>query len=229
MARDNGEACVQIFFIRGGKLIGREYFILEGTEDEADSEVMAEFIKQFYAEAANVPPQVLLPNEMEEAQIIQEWLNTRRGGAQGGVAGAARGQPARNWSQMAAENAAETLRGAQGPVGGGHQPPDPGAGELQQALELPEPPNRIECYDISNTQGTAAVGSMVVFEQGVPSKKLYRHFNIQTVQRPGRFRQHGGGAHPPLPALAGCPGREDRRSPRQASRTPVLQPRCPTC
>ena len=80
MARADGEACVQIFFIRSGKLIGREYFILEGTEDEANGEVVAEFIKQFYAEAAECPGQVLLPKEVEEAQIIRQWLHTSRGG-----------------------------------------------------------------------------------------------------------------------------------------------------
>src|SRR5512145_2045845 len=73
MARDNGEACVQVFFIRGGKMIGREYFILEGAQDEPDAEVIAEFVKQFYSEAAYIPSEVLLPHEVEEAQIIQQW------------------------------------------------------------------------------------------------------------------------------------------------------------
>jgi len=80
LARSNGESCVQVFFIRNGRLIGREYFILEGTEDEADSEVVSEFIKQFYAEASHIPREVLLPNEVEEAVIIQQWLNQQRGG-----------------------------------------------------------------------------------------------------------------------------------------------------
>ncbi len=80
MARSDGEACVQIFFIRGGKLIGREYFILEGTEDAADAEVMEQFITQFYTEAATIPQQVMLPNEIEEAKIIGEWLRSKRGG-----------------------------------------------------------------------------------------------------------------------------------------------------
>ena len=80
MARNNGEACVQIFFIRSGKLIGREYFILEGTEDEANAEILEEFIKQFYSQAAYIPNKVMLPQEVEEAMIINEWLNTRRGG-----------------------------------------------------------------------------------------------------------------------------------------------------
>src|SRR5258705_6983924 len=82
MARSDGEACVQIFFIRGGKLIGREYFILEGTEDTADQEVMTEFVKQFYTEAANIPEQVMMPEEIEieEAKIIGQWLRSKRGG-----------------------------------------------------------------------------------------------------------------------------------------------------
>ena len=80
MARADGEACVQIFFIRNGKLIGREYFVLEGTEDITDGDVVGEFLKQFYSEAASHPRQVLLPNEVEEALIINQWLNTRRGG-----------------------------------------------------------------------------------------------------------------------------------------------------
>jgi excinuclease ABC subunit C len=80
LARADGEACVQIFFIRNGKLMGREYFILEGTEEITDNEVIGEFLKQFYSEAAAIPDKVLLPNEVEEAQIIQQWLNTKRGG-----------------------------------------------------------------------------------------------------------------------------------------------------
>ena len=186
MARQDGEACVQIFFIRGGKLIGREYFILEGTDDEADSEVVGQFIKQFYSEAATIPPQVLLPNEVEEAQIIKQWLNTRRGGAKVELRVPRIGTE-QDLLQMASENAVETLRSlrAQWDIDTNRQ--TLALSELQQALELPAPPNRIECYDISNTQGTASVGSMVVFEQGIPNKKLYRRFNIQTVSGPDDF------------------------------------------
>src|SRR6185295_19540127 len=80
MARSDGEACVQIFFIRGGKLIGREYFILEGAADTADQEVMGEFVKQFYKDAASIPEQVMLPQEIDEAMIIAQWLRSKRGG-----------------------------------------------------------------------------------------------------------------------------------------------------
>jgi excinuclease ABC subunit C len=109
MARADGEACVQIFFIRAGKLIGREYFILEGTEDESDPEVVSEFIKQFYAEAASVPPQVLLPNEVEEAKIIEQWLHTRRGGQKVELVVSRQGSSGQELMQITSENAVETL------------------------------------------------------------------------------------------------------------------------
>jgi excinuclease ABC subunit C len=180
MARSNGEACVQIFFIRGGKLIGREYFILEGTEDEADTEVMEQFITQFYTEAATIPQQVMLPQEIEEARIISQWLRSKRGGEKVEFFVPKEGQP-RELVQMAAENATETLQALRTQWQADTHKQEQALGELQQALNLPAPPNRIECYDISNTQGTAIVGAMVVFTQGVPDKKLYRKFNIESV------------------------------------------------
>jgi excinuclease ABC subunit C len=187
MARANGEACVQIFFIRGGKLIGREYFVLEGTEDTSDPQVIAEFIKQFYAEAAQVPPQVLLPNEVEEAKIIKQWLNTRRGGQKVELMVPHAGSTGDELVRMATENAVETLTALRAQWESDTNKQSAALAELQQALDLDEPPNRIECYDISNTQGTASVGSMVVFEQGVPAKRLYRRFNIQSVEGPNDF------------------------------------------
>jgi excinuclease ABC subunit C len=180
MARANGEACVQIFFIRGGKLIGREYFILEGTEDEADSEIMEQFVTQFYKEAASVPPQVMLPEEIEEARIISQWLRSKRGGEKVEFFVPKDGQP-QELVQMAAENAKETLQALRAQWQADTHKQEQALAELQQALNLPEPPNRIECYDISNIQGTAIVGAMVVFTQGVPDKKLYRKFNIESV------------------------------------------------
>ncbi len=186
MARADGEACVQVFFIRAGKLIGREYFILEGTEDEQDSEVVSEFLKQFYDQVPTVPQQLLLPNDIEEMKVINEWLNTRRGGEKVEIRVPHRGQQ-KELLKMAAENAAETLAALKAQWQMDTNKQTEALAELQQALALPEPPNRIECYDISNTQGTAAVGSMVVFEQGVPAKKYYRRFNIQSVQGPDDF------------------------------------------
>ncbi len=186
MARANGEACVQIFFIRNGKLIGREYFILEGTHDEADSEVVAEFIKQFYSEAASVPPQVLLPNDIEETKIIQQWLRSRTGGQKVELLVPHQGTD-RELVEMATENAIETLTALKIQWEADTNKQQQALAELQQAFNLPNPPNKIECFDISNTQGTAMVASMVVFEQGTPSKRNYRHFNIQSVVGPDDF------------------------------------------
>ncbi len=186
LARADDEACVQVFFIRGGKLIGREYFVLEGTEDAADAEVMAQFVKQFYTEAASVPQQLLLPEEIEEARIIQEWMRSRRGGEKVEIFVPQDGQP-QELVRMAAENAAETLAALRARWQADTHRQEQALAELQQALGLAAPPNRIECYDISNTQGTASVGSMVVFTQGVPNKRLYRRFNIETVRGPDDF------------------------------------------
>jgi excinuclease ABC subunit C len=186
MARTNGEACVQIFFIRGGKLIGREYFILEGTHEEENAAIIEEFIKQFYSEAANVPPQLLLPNDIEEAKIIEQWLGTRRNGQKVELVVPHHGQN-RDLVEMATENAVETLTALKAQWEADTNKQQQALSELQQALKLSDPPNKIECFDISNTQGTAMVASMVVFEQGTPSKKNYRHFNIQTVEGPNDF------------------------------------------
>ncbi len=180
MARSDGEACVQVFFIRGGKLIGREYFILEGTEDAADAEVMEPFITQFYTEAATVPEQVMLPQELEERKIIGQWLRSRRGGEKVEFFVPKEGQP-QELVKMATENATETLTALKAQWQADAHKQEQSLAELQQALNLSAPPNRIECYDISNTQGTAIIGAMVVFTQGVPDKKLYRKFNIESV------------------------------------------------
>jgi excinuclease ABC subunit C len=180
MARSDGEACVQIFFIRGGKLIGREYFILEGTEDTTDPEVLSQFIQQFYAEAATVPDQVMIPQQIEEAQIVSQWLRSKRGGKKVEFFVPKDGQP-QELVQMAAENATETLQALRAQWQADTHKQEGALAELQSALNLSAPPNRIECYDVSHTQGVATVGSMVVFEQGVPAKRLYRKFNIDST------------------------------------------------
>ena len=180
MARSDGEACVQIFFVRGGKLIGREYFVLEGTEDAPDAEIIAQFVKQFYTEAATLPQQVMLPQEIEEARIISQWLRSRRGAPKMEFVVPREGQP-HELVQMAAENASDTLAALRAQWQADTHKQEQALAELQAALQLEEPPNRIECYDVSNTQGTAIVGAMVVFRQGVPDKRLYRRFNIENV------------------------------------------------
>lgn len=180
-ARDDNDACVQVFFIRGGKLIGREYFVLEGTRQADDAVVLEAFVKQFYTEAAQVPQRVLLPTEIEESRIIEEWLRRRRDGQKVQLIVPRRG-PKHQLVQMAADNATETLASLRARWEADRSKHVRALAELQEALRLPTPPNRIECYDISNLQGTAAAGSMVVFEQGSPNRRLYRKFTIKTVQ-----------------------------------------------
>jgi len=186
LARSDGDACVQVFFIRGGKLIGRDYFLLEGAADSSDAGVMTEFIKQFYNNAPTVPAQVLLPQEVEEAQIIRTWLSSRRDDHKVEILVPRQG-PQHELIEMAAENAAETLHALQTQWQADRHKQEQALAELQSVLGLDTPLNRIECYDISNIQGTAAVGSMVVFEQGVAKKAFYRRFNIRSVSGPDDF------------------------------------------
>ncbi len=180
-ARDEGDACVQVFFVRAGKLIGSEYFILDGTRQAEDREVVTAFVKQFYAEATHVPKNVLLPAEVEESEIIESWLAQRRGEGDRVRLAVPRRGPKRALVKLAAENAAETLAMLRSRWEADRSKHVQALGELREALKLDEPPNRIECYDVSNLQGTSAAGSMVVFEQGTPSKRLYRKFTINSV------------------------------------------------
>jgi excinuclease ABC subunit C len=179
LARDDGNACVQVFFIRQGKLIGREYFLLEGAEEEDTQAVMTSFIKQFYDEAAYVPPEILLQSQVDEARVIRSWLRSRRGSKV--VLRVPRRGTKRGLVEMAAENAAETLAVLRAQWQTDTHKQEEALADLQTYLGLPQPPARIECYDISNIQGTAATGSMVVFVKGVPRKSHYRRFKIRTV------------------------------------------------
>lgn len=179
-AREEDDACVQVFFIRGGKLLGREYFVLEGTQEEDDRQVMSAFLKQFYEEAAYVPPEVLLPEEVDEALIIERWLKQKRG-TKVALRVPRRGKK-RELVKMAAENAAETLAALRVQWQSDAHRQEQALAELEDALDLPMPPSRIECYDISTTQGAETTGSMVVFVQGVPRKSDYRRFTMRDVE-----------------------------------------------
>ncbi len=179
-AQDNGDACVQVFFIRGGKLLGREFFVLEGAEGENTDQVLASFVKQFYDEAAVVPPEILLPQDLDEAQIIESWLKTRSG--QTVVLCVPRQGLGRELVQMAEENARATLSTLKAQWLADENKQMGAVAELERALGLASPPLRMECYDISNTQGTNSVGSMVVFERGAAKKSDYRKFKIKTVE-----------------------------------------------
>jgi len=160
--------------------------MLEGAADASDADVLSEFIKQFYNQASAVPQRVLLPHEVEEANIIRQWLSRRREDQCVEIL-VPRDGPQQDLIRMAAENAAETLRALQAQWQADKHRQEQALAELQAAFNLEVPLGRIECYDISNTQGTSAVGSMVVFEQGAPKKSLYRRFNIRSVTGPDDF------------------------------------------
>ena len=179
-ARQDGDTCVQVFFIRGGKLLGREYFVLDGAEDADEQAIMTSFVKQFYDDAAYVPPEVLLPSQIEEAFIIEQWLRQKRG-TKVMLTVPRRGHK-RDLVHMAAENATETLVSLRAQWQADRHKQEQAMAELQEALDLPVSPTRVECYDISTTQGSATVGSMVVFVHGVPRKSDYRRFNVQSVR-----------------------------------------------
>jgi excinuclease ABC subunit C len=184
-ARENSDTCVQVFFIRSGRLIGREYFLLEGTAEEEDRSIMTSFIKQFYDQVDNVPPEILLPQQVDEVMIIRNWLRSKRG-ADVMLKVPRRGKR-RELVQMATENATETLAHLRAQWQADEAKQSEGLSDLQQYLNLPEPPLRIECYDVSTLQGTNTVASMVVFVKGVPRKSDYRRFKMRGVKGQNDF------------------------------------------
>ncbi len=186
MANLENNACVQVFFIRGGKLTGREYFLVENTDKTVDQDLLSEMIKQFYDQAPTIPPEILLPREVEEAQIIRQWLKSQRGGKKVELKVPRKGEK-KKLVNMAAENAASMLTALKTQEKSEQDRAEGALVDLQTQLNLSSPPMRIECYDISNTQGTALVGSMVVFLEGRPESSHYRQFNIRTVQGPDDY------------------------------------------
>ncbi|MBI2857448.1 MAG: excinuclease ABC subunit UvrC [Chloroflexi bacterium] len=169
---------VEVFFIRNGKLIGREKFSLEGTRGEKPARIMSVFVKQFYSSSANIPPTILLQYQVEDASTIEGWLGNKRGSRVHLVA------PSRGARKKLVDTVAENARQEQEQ----RRIEEMGAtnvfealDELSKALGLAGTCQRIECYDISNTGGTNTVGSMVVFENGRPAREHYRRFRIKTV------------------------------------------------
>lgn len=219
LARDKGETVVQILFIRNGKLIGSDSRVLEATEGETDEEVLGEFIKRFYSTTAEVPAELVVPQNIEETRIIERWLRDRRSGQRFTITVPQRGDK-RKLVDIAEENAKETLNMMRAQWEADAHKQETALGQLQEALGLPTPPNRIECYDISTTQGTAIVASRVVFVQGVPRKSEYRRFNIRSVSHKGpddyqsmrealtrRLNRYKQALEDPIPV---APGEEDR-------------------
>ena len=179
VARDGDQACVQVFFVRGTQMIGRDTFAVEGVRDETDSAVLANFILQYYEGAQYVPKLVALPAEAEERETIEELLSEKRG-SQVEVRVPERGEKKR-LVELAGENAKEALSVMRLKWMADANKTEQALEQLMEELSLPEIPHRIECYDNSNIQGTSPVSSMVVFIDGKPATNQYRRFKVKTV------------------------------------------------
>ncbi len=176
LARLDGETCAQIFFIRDGKVIGRENFLLSGTDDESDAQAVTEFIKQYYTRAKISAAEILLPVTLpaQDVELLSKWLGVKLIVPKRGVKRSLVEMANQNAEKfLAEESARRQLKDSQtfGAVE-----------ELKTLLNLPKLPRRMECFDISHIQGAETVASMVVFDNGVPDKKSYRRFKIRSAE-----------------------------------------------
>ncbi|HEX2946023.1 MAG TPA: excinuclease ABC subunit UvrC [Clostridia bacterium] len=178
-AASKTDTCVQIFFIRGGKLLGRQHFIMEGTGEGELRELASSFIKQFYGDAAVIPPEIISATEFDDIDVIEEWLGSKRGGRVR-VKVPQRGEKL-HMVEMVTQNARIELEHFNERLAGGSQVQE-GLQEMAGLLGLEKPPLRLEAYDISNTGSSEIVASMVVFENGQPAKKEYRRFKIRSTE-----------------------------------------------
>lgn len=178
-ASDRDQACVQVFFVRGGKLIGRESFTLQGTSSEEPKQIMSSFVKQFYGSAPYIPPLLLLQHPVEDKAIIENWLQSKRG-ARVNIQVPYQGNK-KQLVKIVAENAEQGLQQLRVKEQATPSALTEALAEIERELRLPRLPSRIECYDISDIQGMAAVGSMIVFDRGKPKPSHYRRFRIKTV------------------------------------------------
>ena len=185
MARGSGIVCIQVFFIREGKLISREPFILNNTDDIERQEILTSFVKQFYNNAHFIPKEIIIDEDIDDRDTIEEWLS-RKKGQKVYVLIPKRGEK-KKLAQMVAENARAYLEQVESREERERIRNLQALEELKKFLNLKELPQRIEAFDISNTQGTESVASMVVFEGAQPKKEDYRKFKIKTVEGPNDF------------------------------------------
>jgi excinuclease ABC subunit C len=178
-ASGGDQACVQVFIIRGGKLIGRESFALKGTQSEQPTRIMTSFIELFFSSSPNIPPLILLQHPVENSLFTEEWLSKKRG-TRVHIEVPQRGKK-KQLVDIVSENAAKGLELLKIQQLAAPAAITQALEEIKNSLQLPRPPSRIECYDISNIQGQDAVGSMVVFQDGRPAPAHYRRFKIKTV------------------------------------------------
>ena len=183
-ATDKEDAVVQVFFIRGGRLIGRDHFYLKLSGDETTGEIISSFIKQFYAGTPYIPAELMTQTEIEDGEVLEEWLSQKRG-HRVHIRVPKKGTKEK-LVELAEKNAAlvlskdrERLKREEGRTIGAVK-------EIARLLGL-EHLNRMEAYDISNISGFASVGSMVVYEKGKPKRNDYRKFRIKSVQGPDDY------------------------------------------
>ncbi len=176
IARLNSEVCAQIFFVREGKVVGRDNFMLTGTEEESDEKIVAEFMKQYYSRSEISADEILLPVELpeEDLKLAESWLKAK-------IISPKRGTKFQ-LVQMARENAEKFLTETTLRRQMKTSKTSGAVEELQKFLNLPVPPVRMECFDISHNQGSETVASMVVFENGMPDKKSYRRYKIRSAE-----------------------------------------------
>ncbi len=188
IARGAGEAAIQLFVVRGGRMVGRDVFTMVSRSEVPDDEVLAAFVKQYYASAASIPPAVLVPLRPADADDLAAFLSERRG-SRVTLTVPQRGEK-RELVALASRNAEEALARERARRLADHGALLAALEELAEALGLPAVPVRVECYDISTIQGSDTVGSMVVFVDGKPATDQYRRFRIRTVEGTDDFASH---------------------------------------
>jgi len=185
MARAHDEACVQIFFVRNGKIVGREHFILEGVMDSSRASILGSFVKQFYMEQEYIPKEIIIEDEIEDMAILEEWLSSKK--SQKVIIRVPQKGEKKNLVDMVSKNAVEYLEKFSDMNKRKYEKSIGALDELQQLLGLEKRPIRIESFDISNIQGVDSIGSMVVFTNGKKDKKEYRRYKIKTVIGPNDY------------------------------------------
>jgi excinuclease ABC subunit C len=179
LARDETQACAQVFFMRGGKMVGRSHFILQNPQAELEPDLMRSFLLLFYADATQIPKQILVSHAPEDGVTLGDWL-AETAGHRVEVKAPRRGEGVR-LADLAVRNAAETVQRFELERAAELQRTSGAMLELQEALGLPTIPERVECFDISHVQGAYTVASMSVLEQGKAKSSDYRRFRIRTV------------------------------------------------
>ncbi|MGL4911284.1 MAG: excinuclease ABC subunit UvrC [Romboutsia sp.] len=185
MARAHDEACVQVFFIRNGKIVGREHFILEGVMDSSRESILGSFVKQFYMEQEYVPKELIIEDEIEDSFILEEWLSSKKG-QKVTIRVPQKGEK-KSLVEMVRKNAVEYLEKFSDLNKRKYEKSLGALDELKNILGLEDRPERIESFDISNIQGVDSIGSMVVFTDGKKDKKEYRRYKIKTVIGPNDY------------------------------------------